>query len=155
MLLQCDIKDPGHSAKSAGGMLHLNMRTTSTLRSQSGLTMLLSRHSVGTYQGDKPTCNSSENTQPLLSLLWTDPGRKSGISVWGLISTLNKTKQNKSKKAQAGNERLNLLPKSLQARKKPPPPLPVYLDFVRRQNEGISFFCVCAAVCVLKVGWGV
>ena len=44
------MKDPGHSAKSAGGRLHLNMHTPLTQQSQSGLTMLLSRHSVGTYQ---------------------------------------------------------------------------------------------------------
>ena len=37
-------KDPGHSAKSAGGRLHLNMHTSLTQRSRSGLTMALSRH---------------------------------------------------------------------------------------------------------------
>ena len=42
------VKDPGHSAKSAGGRLHRNTHTTMTQRSRSGLTML-SRHSVGTY----------------------------------------------------------------------------------------------------------
>ena len=30
------VLDPGHSAKSAGGRLHLNMHTTLTQRSQSG-----------------------------------------------------------------------------------------------------------------------
>ena len=38
---------------------------------------VLSRHSVGTYQGDELTLNSSGNAQPLLSQLteplWTDP----------------------------------------------------------------------------------
>ena len=43
-------KHPGHSAKSAGGRLHLNTHAPLTQRSRSGLTMLLSRHSVGTYQ---------------------------------------------------------------------------------------------------------
>ena len=43
-------KDPGHSAKSAGGRLHLNQHTPLTQWSQSGLTMPLFRHSVGTYQ---------------------------------------------------------------------------------------------------------
>ena len=43
-------KDPGHTAKSAGGRLHLNMHTPLTQRSQGGLTMLLCMHSVGTYQ---------------------------------------------------------------------------------------------------------
>ena len=49
VLLQWHVKDPGHSAKSAGGRLHLNMHTPLTQWSQSGLTMPLSRHSVGTY----------------------------------------------------------------------------------------------------------
>ena len=48
---------------------------------------------------------SSQFAEPL----WTDPGIKSGIGVRELISTL--------KKAQAGNEWLNILPKSSQARK--------------------------------------
>ena len=43
-------KDPSHSAKSAGGRLHLNTHTPLTHQSRSGLTMPLSRHSVGTYQ---------------------------------------------------------------------------------------------------------
>ena len=33
-------KDPGHSAKSAGGSLHLDVHTPLTQQSQSGLTML-------------------------------------------------------------------------------------------------------------------
>ena len=44
------VKDPGHSAKSAGGRSHLNMRTTLTQWSWSGLTMPMSRYSMGTYQ---------------------------------------------------------------------------------------------------------
>ena len=47
---------------------------------------------------------------------WSWP-LKSGISVHKLIYTLKK----KKKKAQMGNEWLNILPKSLQVRKKPPP----------------------------------
>ena len=47
---QWHVKDPGHSAKSAGGRLHLNTHTPLTKRSQSGLTMPLSRHSEGTDQ---------------------------------------------------------------------------------------------------------
>ena len=49
VLPQWHVKDPSHSAKSAGDRLHLNMHTPLTQRSQSGLTMPLSRHSVGTY----------------------------------------------------------------------------------------------------------
>ena len=50
VLPQWHIKDPSHCAKSAGGRLHLNMHTPLTKWSQSGLTMLLSRHSLETYQ---------------------------------------------------------------------------------------------------------
>ena len=51
VLPQWYAKDPGHSAKSAGGRLHLNMHTPLTQRSWSGLTMSLSKHSVGAYLG--------------------------------------------------------------------------------------------------------
>ena len=50
MLPQWHVKDPGHSAKSAGGGLHLNTHTPLTHRSRSGLTVPLSRQSVGIYQ---------------------------------------------------------------------------------------------------------
>ena len=50
VLLQWHVKDPGHAAKSAGGRLHLNMHTPLTQRNRSGLTMPLSRHSLGTCQ---------------------------------------------------------------------------------------------------------
>ena len=46
---QLHVKDPGHSAKSAGGRLHLNKHAPLTQESLSELTMLLSRHCVGTY----------------------------------------------------------------------------------------------------------
>ena len=49
LLLQRHVKYPGHSAKSAGGRLHLNTHSPLTQRSQSGMAMLLSRHSEGTY----------------------------------------------------------------------------------------------------------
>ena len=58
---------------------------------RSELTVLLSRHSVGTYRGNKLMHNLSGNIQPQSSQvagpLWTDPGLKSGISVHELIST--------------------------------------------------------------------
>ena len=50
VLLQWHVKDSGHSARSAGGRLHLNMHTPMTPWSRSGPTMPLSRRSVGTYQ---------------------------------------------------------------------------------------------------------
>ena len=75
----------------------------------------------GNLSGNELTRNLSGNIRPqscqLAELLWTDPGLKSGISVCELISTLTTTK------TQAGNELLNILPKSLHARKKPTPPL--------------------------------
>ena len=49
VLPQWHVKDPGHSAKSAVGRLHLNMHTPLTQRSRSGLTMPLSRYSVESY----------------------------------------------------------------------------------------------------------
>ena len=75
VLQQWHVKDPCPSAKSAGGRLHLNTYIPLTQRSRSGLTML-SRHSVGTYQGMELTRNSSGNTRLQLSQLcaplWTD-----------------------------------------------------------------------------------
>ena len=47
VLPQWHVKDPGHSVKSAGGRLHLNTHALLIQRSRSGLTMPLSRHSVG------------------------------------------------------------------------------------------------------------
>ena len=68
--------------------------------------MPLSRHSVGNYQENELTSNSSENTRSqsfqLAEPLWTDPGLKRGISVRELISTLKKKK--KKKKKSAGGE---------------------------------------------------
>ena len=63
VLPQWHIKGPVHSAKSVDGRLHLNMHTPLTQRSWSGLTMLLPRHSVGTY----PVTNSHTTHQGTLS----------------------------------------------------------------------------------------
>ena len=58
--------------------------------------MPLSRYSVGTYQENRLTRNSSGNAQPqssqLAEPLLTGPGLKSGISVRKLISTKKKRK---------------------------------------------------------------
>ena len=68
----------------------------------------------GNISGNELTRNSSGNARSqsfqLAEPLWTDPGLKSGISFRDLIYTF--------KKAQAGNELSNILPKSLHARKK-------------------------------------
>ena len=74
----------------------------------------------GNLSGNELTHNSSGNARLQSSQvsepLWTDPGQKSGISLRELISI-------KKKKAQAGNELSNMLPKSSYAKKKTPPPL--------------------------------
>ena len=95
MLLQWNVKDPSHSAKSAGGRLHLNTHTPLNQQRQSGLTMPLSKHSVGTYQemSSHTTCQGTLGQLPhLAEPLWTDPGLRSGISVHKLIYTLKKKK---------------------------------------------------------------
>ena len=90
VLRQWHVKDPGHSAKSARGRLHLNMHTALTKRSRSWLTMPQSRHSVGTYQetsSHSTRQGTLSQSSQLAEPLWTDPGLKSGISVRELIST--------------------------------------------------------------------
>ena len=107
VLPQWLVKGLGQSSKSAGGRLHLFTHTPFTQRSRSGLTMPLSRHSVGTYPetSSKPTCHGTfgHRTSQLDKLLWPDPGIPSGISVRELISIHTHT-QKKKKNTQAGNE---------------------------------------------------
>ena len=80
-----------HTAKSAGGRLHLNTHTPLTQRSRSELTMPLSSHSVGTCQETSSHATCQANTRPqssqLTEPLCTDPDLKSGIIVRDLIST--------------------------------------------------------------------
>ena len=74
---------------------------------------------LGILSGNELTHNLSGNAplqSQLAEPLWTDPGLKRGIHLRELISTLKK----RGKKAQAGNELWNILPKSLHASKKPP-----------------------------------
>ena len=89
VLLQWRVNDLGHSAKSAGGRLHLNTHTPLTQQSQNGLTMPLSRHGVGTYQ----VTSSHATCQATLGHNHTDSGLKGGISVRDLISTFKKKVQ--------------------------------------------------------------
>ena len=81
--------------------------------------MPLSRYSVGTYQVTSSHITRQGTLSPQLSQLaeppWTDPGLKSGISMRELISI-----KRRRKKAWAGNELLNILPKSSHTRKSPP-----------------------------------
>ena len=96
--------------------MYLNTHTPLTHRSQSGLTMLLSRQSVGILSGNLLLCNLSGNTWSQLSQLteplWTNSDIKSGISVRELISTIKK------KKTQAENEWSDILLKNLSKRGK-------------------------------------
>ena len=90
MLSQWHLKDHSHSAKRAGGRLCPNLHTSLTQHSLSGLAML-SRHSVGTYQGNevkRNSWNAQLQSSQLTELLWTDPGLKGGICARELISTL-------------------------------------------------------------------
>ena len=128
MLTRWLLKDPDHSAKSAGGRLHLNTHTPLTQRSRSGLSMPLSRHSVGTYQ---ETTSHATRQGTLghfrlssLSHLLTDSDLKSGISVSELIYVLKYINKN----AEAENEWSNLSQKSLQARKKLLPNKPLRMQ---------------------------
>ena len=68
VLPQQYVKDPGHSAKHTGGMLQLNTHAPSTQQSLSGLTVL-SRHCVGTYQGNDVTRNWPGNARAQSSQL--------------------------------------------------------------------------------------
>ena len=128
MLPQWHVKDPGYSAKSAGGRLHLSTHTPLTERSRSGLTMPQYRHCVETYQGTGGHSRLSSLSHCGLIL-----AQKSGISVSKLISTKKKIK----KEAQAWNELSNILPKSLHARKKPPPHQ-FHRGWVRGGGDGTS-----------------
>ena len=73
------VKDPGHSAKTASGRLHLNTCTPLTQRSRGGLIMPLFRHSVGTY----PETSSHATCQEKFS-----HSRLSPLSHCGLILAL-------------------------------------------------------------------
>ena len=137
MLPQWQVKDPGHSATSAGGRLHLNMQTLMTQRSQIGLTV-----PCGSLSGNELTPNLSGSISPQLSQLdepvWTDPGIKSGISVRGLIYF----SKEKKKKAQAGNEWSNILLKILASEEK------ATTSPLRYCPTGIFFKCTIQVTCL-------
>ena len=97
--LQWQVKIPGYCAKSAGGRLYLNTHAPVTKRSRSGLTLPLSRHSVGTYleTSSHVTCKRTFGHGRLSSL--SHCGLiKSGISVRELISTKQTNKERKPSK---------------------------------------------------------
>ena len=107
------MKDPGHSAKSASGRLQLNSHTPLTQRSQSGLTIPLCRHSVGTY----PETRAHETCQGTFG-----HSRLSWLSHCGpiLVERVNLMRASylHLKKAQAGNEWLSILQKNPRKRGK-------------------------------------
>ena len=81
MLPQWHVKDPSHSAKSAGGSLHLNTRTNTFDTSKLEWTDYAAvQPECGNLSGNELTCNSSGNTRlqssQLAEPLWTDPGLK-------------------------------------------------------------------------------
>ena len=87
---------------------------------------------------------------------WTHPGVKSGTSVCELISSSKQKKKKKKKKVQAGSKWLNILPKSSQGRKKPPPPdvhlvefmCPVFTCMPGGVNVGDLGLCFCVLLFV-------
>ena len=70
VLPQWHVKDSGHSAKSAGGRLHLNTHTPLTQWSWGGLTKPLSRHSVGTCLETVHTQLVREHSATVVSAGW-------------------------------------------------------------------------------------
>ena len=109
VLPQWHVKDPG--AKSAGGRLYIKTHTPLTQRSRSGLTMPLSRHSVGTYPETSlhATCQGTfgHSRLSLLSHCGLFLTQKSGISVRELKLHFKKKKKFKG----TGGES-NILPNS-------------------------------------------
>ena len=94
------VRDTDHSAKSAGGRLHLNTHTFWTQWNRSELTML-SSHSMGTYQGNELTRNSSGtlgySCLSSLSHCWLILAQKSDL-MCPSRSPLKKEKKKKKKK---------------------------------------------------------
>ena len=83
--------------------------------------MLLSRHSVGTYQ-EMSSHATHQGTFPsqsseLAELLWTDPGLESKISVRKLIST----KKKKKRRSTGGEWTVQHYPQILTNEEKKPP----------------------------------
>ena len=150
VLPQWHVKDPGHSAKSAGGRLHLNTHTPLAQRSRSGLTIPLSRHSVGTYPETSPhaTCQGTFGYS-----------RLSSLSHCGLIlaymSGMKKCARVNLHFTKSTQKRSSIFSKSSQARK--PPSLP-YLSFVWHskgiiiQKAQVSGF-VAGNVFCLHIDW--
>ena len=94
VLPQWHVKDPGHSAKGAGGRLHLNTYTLDPTKLE-WADYAAVQAQCGNLSGNELTRNLSGNTQSQSSQLGkpllTDPGLKSGTSARKLISTFKKS----------------------------------------------------------------
>ena len=94
VLPQWHVKDPGHSAKSAGGRLHLNTHTLDPSKSE-WAGYAAAQAECGNLSGNELTRNSSgisrSQSSRLAEPLQTDPGLKSGINLHELISTFKKS----------------------------------------------------------------
>ena len=101
---------PRSFCQKCGCRSHLNAHIPFIQRSRSGLTMLLSRYSVGTYQ------EMSSNATHQGTLSHSCFSSLSGISVHELISTRNKNKNHRR-----GMNCQTFLQKSLHAGRKSPP----------------------------------
>ena len=92
MLPQWHVKDPGHSAKSAGGRLPQNMQHAFDPTKSEWADYAAVQAECGNLSGNELPRNLSGNTRSqssqLTEPLWTDSGIKSGISLHELISTL-------------------------------------------------------------------
>ena len=86
--------------------------------------MLLSRHSVGTYQETNSHATRQGDTRSqssqIVEPLWTDPGLKSGISALVLISI-------KKKKSAVGDWIVEYSPQILAQEEKAPTPISIML----------------------------
>ena len=96
VLPQWHVKDPGHSAKSAGGRLHHtcihhwpNEVGVGRLCRCPDIVWESIRKPAHTQLAREHSVTMSQLAEPL----WTDPGLKSGISVRELISTWKKKKK--------------------------------------------------------------
>ena len=121
LLPQWHVKDLGHSTKSAGDRLHLNTHTPLTQRSRSGLTMPLSRQSVGIYQETSlhATCQGTLSHSCLSSLGHYGLVRACRVE---LVCAGWSPFKKKRKGVQVGSKLFSILPLYSHAWKKPPPP---------------------------------
>ena len=100
------LKDPDHSAKSAGGRLHLNTHTPLDPTKSEWADYAAVQAWCGNLSGNDLTRNLSGDIRPqsaqLAEPLWTDPCLKCRISVRELISTSKKKKKKKRRPGMNG-----------------------------------------------------